>query len=304
MKNYSIRKITTCSPASVGLQPVPEGFSKVSFYRNWLPYCFYVMKQCCGRYPPRNFWFLLERAKAIMLSTRKNQKESVSIIGPSNFLQKIAVGTMWYGIRLIFRYWLTLEYRGIQNLPVDEPYLLAANHSSHLDSVTVSLSLGEHVTNIYSLGAKDYFAGSPFKQWFFSTFFYVIPFNRRGNFIAGLRHCQSLITPKTPILLFPEGTRSVTGKIQSFKKGLGFMALNFKVPIVPVYISGTFQSMPKGSHLPRKQHLQVIYGKPIDIKTYLEKQSSTDKDIIYNEIGQKTYAAVKDLQAGLNQKSQ
>ena len=81
------------------------------------------------------------------------------------------------------------------------------------------------------------------------------------------------------------------------------MALHLKVPIVPVYISGAYQSMPKGSNFPKKQQLQVSYGKPIDIKAYQAKKSQTDKEIIYNEIAQEAYAAVKELQASLNPSS-
>jgi len=216
---------------------------------------------------------------------------------PAAFLQKAVAETIWYGIRLLFKYWLHLSCSGTQNLPTDGPYLLAANHTSHLDSVAVSLSLREFKKTLYSLGAKDYFANNSYKQLFFSSFFHVIPFNRRGHFIAGLRRCQSLITSETPILLFPEGTRSVTGELQAFKNGLGLIALNLGVPVVPVYINGAFQAMPKGRYLPKRQRLHIVYGKPVSIKPYQKQQAAgIDNKLIYREITQTISIAVKQLQ--------
>ncbi|MFM7423427.1 MAG: lysophospholipid acyltransferase family protein, partial [Elainella sp.] len=72
---------------------------------------------------------------------------------------------------------------------------------------------------------------------------------------------------RTPILIFPEGTRSQTGELQEFQPGLGLLALQLQVPIVPVYLEGTYQALPKGQLLPQRHPIQVSFGQPLEVKS-------------------------------------
>jgi 1-acyl-sn-glycerol-3-phosphate acyltransferase len=72
------------------------------------------------------------------------------------------------------------------------------------------------------------------------------------------------------ILIFPEGTRTRSGKIQEFKQGIGIIAQEMKVPIVPVKITGNFEILPKGNIVPRPGKTKIKIGKPM---TFLPSES-------------------------------
>jgi 1-acyl-sn-glycerol-3-phosphate acyltransferase len=178
-----------------------------------------------------------------------------------------------------------LSYSGLEHLPKDQPYLLAANHSSHLDMGAVVVSLLGQVDQVSSLGAKDYFFDQSLKAWFFQTFLHLIPLEREGNFseaLAALRQCQQVLAPRRPVLVFPEGTRSQTGELQPFQPGVGLIATRLGIPIVPVYIEGAYQALPKGHLFPRKRPIRVtfgqpIFGQPIDASRHPSQPMMTDR---------------------------
>ncbi|HSR69068.1 MAG TPA: AMP-binding protein [Acidobacteriota bacterium] len=207
--------------------------------------------------------------------------------GPSNVVRsalplsqrplrdRICLGMTLSGLSLIYRYYLRLSLHGTENLPVDKPYIVAPNHSSHLDIGAILSAFkkargARQAKRLHSVGARDYFFDNGFKSWFFSSFLNVIPLEREETSLAGLRLVKSILETGEPILIFPEGTRSVTGEIQGFKPGLGLMALELDVPIIPVYIKGTYQAMPKGSFLPRTGEVEVYFGPPIAMNAYRE----------------------------------
>jgi len=65
------------------------------------------------------------------------------------------------------------------------------------------------------------------------------------------------------LLIFPEGTRSRTGALQPFRAGVGVLAVELGIPIVPTAIEGTFEALPVGRVLPRRHPLRVTFGPPI-----------------------------------------
>ena len=86
------------------------------------------------------------------------------------------------------------------------------------------------------------------------------------------------------LCVFPEGTRSLDGKTKEFKKGVGIIAKELKVPIIPTAIRGTFEMLPPDKTFPRPAKVSVSFGKPI----YLQ-------DLGYDEIVKKLHAEVSKL---------
>jgi len=165
---------------------------------------------------------------------------------------------------LLYDGWLGLDAEGQENLPEDRPFILAANHASHLDAGAVLRALGQRARELRVVAADDYFFDTPFKAGFFSSLLNAIPFDRYGNWETGLATCREALLAGHPLLIFPEGTRSTTGRLQEFKAGVGRLALEMKVPIVPTRIDGTHRALPKGSRLPRRHRLRVRFGRPLD----------------------------------------
>ena len=201
-----------------------------------------------------------------------------------NHYRQLMESLFWLWGRSLYGYWFQMRCYGLEHIPQNRPYLIAANHTSHLDAGAVFVSLWGHTDRVYSLVAKDYFCDKFFKEWFVRTFFNAIPFNRKGRFLDGMRDCEKVLQLRQPVLMFPEGTRSRTGQRQPFKLGLGFLALKLNVPILPVYIVGTYQALPKGQCFPRRHPIQVHFGSPVEMAAYLARQGEMSDRQLYQEI--------------------
>lgn len=207
-------------------------------------------------------------------------------------------------MRVFFRKWVLARVEGLEQIPAHGGFILAANHSSHLDAaVLISIMNGLGLT-LHCLGARDYFCSSRFKSWFFKTLFSVLPCDRDKFQPSTIRQCRKLLDSGHPILIFPEGTRSRNGLLQPFKPGLGYLAHLMKCPIVPVGITGSHCLLPKGQIWPGKGRIRIVFGPPLGSRTPLtqsvatEKQSVSDREqiveIAFQEVQRLTqYAPAK-----------
>ena len=91
----------------------------------------------------------------------------------------------------------------------------------------------------------------------------VLPLDRTDNFLQGVRIAQEALSNGYALLIYPEGTRSITGELQEFRSGLGLLSYEAQVPIIPVYIKGSYQALPKGQNFPRPSSISVSFGSPI-----------------------------------------
>ena len=181
----------------------------------------------------------------------------------SSHLSTTLAGLFRFSVWAIYRYYFSIKCSGLENLPREQPYIIAANHSSHLDTLAVMTVLGDESKRLRVLAAKDYWFSTRFKSWFSGELLKFVSFDRHANFLQGLRISQEVLKQDECLLIYPEGTRSVTGELQPFKPGLGLLAYESGSPIIPAYIDGTYHALPKGKNLPRKSRIQVIFGKPI-----------------------------------------
>ncbi len=197
-----------------------------------------------------------------------NLHQKLSIVLFQRILNPVLQALIWYMCQFILRMWFQLKIEGLDNLPKDQPVLLAANHSSHLDGPATIAAANRYMNQVYSLAAKDYFFDHPIKGKICQHVLNMIPFQRQGHSTDALKSCQDLVAQNKMILLFPEGTRSKTGKLQPFKLGTGFLAMQLNVSIIPVHIEGSFQAFPKGAHFPKRHPIRIQFGRPIDIAPY------------------------------------
>ncbi|MEM6448476.1 MAG: lysophospholipid acyltransferase family protein [Cyanobacteria bacterium P01_D01_bin.123] len=202
---------------------------------------------------------------------------------------------IWIGGNAIYRSWFRLSCRGREHLPRKSGYIIAANHVSHLDGPAIAAAQQIHIRRVHSLAARDYFFDSPLKAWICDRCLNMIPFQRQGSFRDCLTQCQQLVAKGDILLVFPEGTRSLSGTLQLFKPGLGLLAVQLGVPIVPAYIQGTFQALPKGTSIPRLYPIQVRFGKTIDPATYEAARSPLDSRQLYRQIVADVHQAVATL---------
>lgn len=172
---------------------------------------------------------------------------------------------------LMLRCWLKAVHRfrvnGLENLPASGSYILIGNHSSHWDALCLTSMLPFRMRHrIFPAAAADYFFTSAPHTIFSSVFLNALPFHRRASPQQSLRICQELLrTPGNVLIIFPEGTRSATGELGSFKPGIGLLLAGSDVPVLPCAIRGAFESWPRGRRLPRLTRLEVSIGKPMRI---------------------------------------
>ena len=159
----------------------------------------------------------------------------------------------------ISRTWLRHEIHGEENVPADGPALLVANHASNLDPPIAVILLRREV---HFLAKEELFRvpllGTAIRH------LNAHPVRRGGVDRQALRECASVLASGGLLLLFPEGTRTRDGALQEAKTGAGMIALQAGVPVVPVYIDGTFDAMRRGMWFPRPRKVRVSYGRPFD----------------------------------------
>lgn len=152
---------------------------------------------------------------------------------------------------------------GRENLPDSGPFILAPNHSSHLDTPSVITAAGGK-RRVWTAGAADYFFDSRLKRFLFGRVLDTIAFDRHSDGVSGLRRCSAALHNGDGLLIFPEGTRSVSGGIQPFKIGVAVLAIERGVPIVPVHIHRSYDLLRKGQRFVRPGTVTVTFGAAID----------------------------------------
>ncbi|HVZ75553.1 MAG TPA: AMP-binding protein [Polyangia bacterium] len=162
--------------------------------------------------------------------------------------------------RLFYERVLTTEVRGANHVPLHTNFIVAANHASHLDMGVIKVALGDAGRDLTSLAAADYFFKNKARRAFFKHFTNLVPMERSGSIRKSMDLAERVLRRGRSMVVFPEGTRSLTGELADFLPSLGYLALRAEVGILPAYISGAYESLPKGAAVPRARELGVAFG--------------------------------------------
>ena len=138
------------------------------------------------------------------------------------------------------------EIKGKANIPQHTHFIVVANHASHLDMGLAKIALGDQGKKLVALAAADYFFDNKVKRAFFENFTNLVPMERKGSLRKSLNWSFHLLQQGYNLLIFPEGTRSRSGKVARFQRGVGHLALRAKVGVLPIYLS-THDALPPGS---------------------------------------------------------
>ena len=141
-------------------------------------------------------------------------------------------------------------------------------HGAHQ---TRARRLGE---SLVVLAAKDYFFDDPLKRVYFENFTNLIPMDRHGSLRESLRLAARVIDSGAILLIFPEGTRSETGLMEPFKPSIGYLALIHKMDVLPMYLEGTHDALPKGKLLPQNREIAAHIG---PVVTYESMRAAASK---------------------------
>jgi 1-acyl-sn-glycerol-3-phosphate acyltransferase len=173
---------------------------------------------------------------------------------------------VWWAVTQTY---LTLAHRlkvcGRENLPAHPPFVLIANHGSHLDAVVLGALLPARLAGgVFPIAAGDTFFTKRSSSIFATTWMNALPIWRKNCGRHSLEELRArLLRGESVYILFPEGTRTRAGAMAKFKPGLGRLVAGTEVPIVPCYLKGTFESLPATRNFPRPRKITVAIGKPV-----------------------------------------
>ncbi|MBM4780028.1 MAG: AMP-binding protein [Archangiaceae bacterium] len=191
-----------------------------------------------------------------------------------------------------------VKVTGKNFIPQNRNFLVVANHASHLDMGLVKMALGDQGGRLVALAARDYFFDTSWKRAYFENFTSLIPMDRQGSLRESLRLAGESLTQGFNLLIFPEGTRSPNGELQEFKPTTGYLALSYGVDILPLYLKGTYDALPKGSWWPKFEKLEVRIGPPILIDDLRTKAKGLAKSESYRIATRLAEESVRALSQG------
>lgn len=180
------------------------------------------------------------------------------------------------------RGWLATYFRfsvtGREHLPASRSFILVSNHASHLDTLCLLSSLPlSRLHRAHPAAAADYFFSSQTAGALSGLFINALPFDRKRRIRQSLDHCRRVLDqPGSVLILFPEGTRSTTGRIASFKPGIGELVAGTSIPVVPCYLDNAGAAWPKGSALPRPRRVTLSIGQPHSFNHLTHDRQSFD----------------------------
>ena len=179
------------------------------------------------------------------------------------FLKWIAIGPV---LRIVFR----PQVEGAAYVPAEGPAILASNHLSYADWLFMPLTLPRRVTFV---AKAEYFTSPGIKGWFQKKFFTgagQVPIDRSGANAAegAMKSAKKILDGGGLFGIYPEGTRSHDGKLYRGKTGVARLALETKVPVIPVAVLGTDVVAPPGKKFGTLTRPCVRFGKPLDFSRY------------------------------------
>jgi 1-acyl-sn-glycerol-3-phosphate acyltransferase len=162
------------------------------------------------------------------------------------------------------------EVAGAEHIPASGGAILASNHLSIVDSIFLPLMLERPVT----FAAKsEYFTGRRVGERVAGA--YLRATKQLSVDRAGARAAQDMLEAALGLLrqgalfgIYPEGTRSPDGRLYRGRTGIGWLALNSGVPVLPVAMMGTDRVLPPGHKIPRPGRIKVRIGAPLDLEAY------------------------------------
>lgn len=201
------------------------------------------------------------------------------------------VGFTYYFGRAVLVPLTRLIYRprieGRANIPRTGKVVFASNHLSFIDSLIIPMFAPRPV---YFLAKSAYFEGTGFRGWVSRHFFRAIgatPVERGAGQAAldALDQQRRILASGRAIALYPEGTRSLDGKLYKGRTGVAFLALEEGAQVVPVGLIGTNEAMPVGARMPKRHpRVTVRYGEPIDLSHYGPASSGRARRLATDEV--------------------
>jgi len=204
-------------------------------------------------------------------------KEKVHLNLPESWFTHNLIKNMF---QVMFRLSLRIKAHGMENLP-DEPCIIAPNHQSVLDGFLVaSLLKRRFIKKTYVYAKEKHFRG-PFLR-FMANRNNIILVDVNKDLKLSIQKLAEVLKKGKNLMIFPEGTRTMTGKLGDFKQTFAILSQELQVPVIPVAIKGSYDILPSGSRFPRLfRRVSIEFLKPV----YPENHSYESlKNLVYERL--------------------
>lgn len=201
-------------------------------------------------------------ARDIALS---RQERAISVKREPTLLE-LGLQQAWSGFTGAYlRGWHRWQVEGLEHLPERPPYVLIANHTSHLDTIVLTrLVPTRWHSRLFPLAAGDYWFAAGWRRGFATSVLNALPLWRGVPRRHEMKELRDLLVEQEAIfILFPEGTRSRTGAMGEFMPGLGMLVAGTPVPVVPCHLRGCFEACPRGRSIVLPAPIRVRIGAPL-----------------------------------------
>jgi 1-acyl-sn-glycerol-3-phosphate acyltransferase len=162
---------------------------------------------------------------------------------------------------------------GLEHIAPDGVYVFAGNHASFIDTPVVLARLPVQ----FRFLAKRGLFRIPFLGWHLERAGHIPVFreNARARLKTLTMAADTVQQHRISLLIFPEGGRSMTGKLREFTDGAAYIAIKAGAPIVPLTLKGTRESLPMGSWVVRPAHVEMFVGEPIPTEGLTQRDRAT-----------------------------
>jgi long-chain acyl-CoA synthetase len=235
------------------------------------------------------------RAKEISREAERAEERELPV---PEVVSTIGRQLLSFGQRVLYGGVFDVDVKGKSHIPQNRNFLVVANHASHLDMGLIKVVLGDQGEKLVALAARDYFFDNPLKRAYFENFTNLIPMERHGSLRESLRMAGEAVNQGYHLLLFPEGTRSTSGELLEFKPTLGYLAMTYGVDVLPLYLKGTYEALPKGSIFPKQKTLEVRIGPALTVSSLRARVKGMARSESYREVTRLTEEAVRALMRG------
>ncbi|MGA9135864.1 MAG: AMP-binding protein [Candidatus Sulfotelmatobacter sp.] len=191
-----------------------------------------------------------------------------------------------------------LDVRGIEKLPKSGPYIISSNHQSYLDPLILAGVLPPSVFGkVFAVGTSEIF-GSGFMLRLARSLRIVVV-DPDANLIPAMHAGAFGLRQGRPLILYPEGERSIDGTPRIFKKGAAILSIHMQVPIVPVAIEGFYKAWPRNKAFQGFTPLKMVFGDPI-----IPPWESDASEAAYEKLTAHLKAKVVEMWEELRERSQ
>lgn len=170
-------------------------------------------------------------------------------------------------VRIFCFIFCPIKVIGKENIPLHGGMIVAANHASNMDPPLLAVANPRRMKFM----AKESLFSNPIFRWIMTTGG-GFPVRRGATDKKAIKQFLDFLHDGWPVMIFPQGTRLG----QKPQTGVGFLAVKSSAPVLPVYLSGTDQLLPKGRIFPKRCSITIIFGKPFTVASDMPYEQAAE----------------------------